>query len=135
MRLPPSEIPRREPDLTGLINIVFLILIFFLVAATLRPFSAREIKLAVSPGAHSEAVSPGQLVVFADGRIQYRGVEMELSDLNQRLADDAASNRRAPFTIVADARADAQRVLAVVLEAKVAGFRSVSLLTERKVRP
>jgi len=37
---------RREADLTSLINIVFLILIFFVVAGAIRPFAARDIDLA-----------------------------------------------------------------------------------------
>ena len=95
---------RREPDLTSLINIVFLILIFFIVAGTLRPFSARDIKLAKSQPDSTSAVVSANVVAFADGGLTHRGQTVSLEELVVRIRNERSASEPAPLTIVADAR-------------------------------
>ena len=122
---------RREPDLTSLINIVFLILIFFIVAGTLRPFSARNIKLAKSrPDSVGVAVR-ANLVAYADGRLSYRNEAVSLDDLVARMRRERNLTEAAPLTVVADARLSAKRLLEVVRAVRGAGVGEISILTEK----
>lgn len=128
LRLSRTRPARREPDLTSLINIVFLILIFFLVAGALRPFSARDVELAKVENRAADAVSPSTLVVHQDGRIVYRGEVVNLDDLEARLAAEADGK---PMTVVADGRLPGRRLLEVVAALEAAGAASVAVMVER----
>lgn len=122
---------RHEADLTGLINIVFLILIFFIVAGALRPFSARNIELAKADGDVLEAVAPGRLIAYADGRIAYRGQELTLDEIEVRLASDGELDKSDVFTVVADAQLGGSAFLAITRRLKSAGFKSIVVMSER----
>jgi biopolymer transport protein ExbD len=128
----------REPDLTSLINIVFLILIFFVVAGALRPFSARDVRLAKVAQERAGQVSPGHLIVREDGRLTYRGADVSLEALGELVAGQAApgSGGKAPavFTLVADGRLPAKRLLEVSRVLKGAGVGRVALMVERSAR-
>src|SRR6056297_2419793 len=62
---------RREPTI-ALINIVFLMLIFFMAAATLAPPLDGALKLVRTADLEGRA-PPDALVIHADGRLAYRG--------------------------------------------------------------
>ncbi|WP_297770972.1 biopolymer transporter ExbD, partial [uncultured Roseovarius sp.] len=62
---------RREPTI-ALINIVFLMLIFFMAAATLAPPLDGALKLVRTADLEGRAPTDA-LVVHADGRLTYRG--------------------------------------------------------------
>lgn len=131
MRLDAPRKKMQEPDLTGLINIVFLILIFFIVAGSLRPYSARDIKLSKAPNQTQSAAPRSSLVVQADGQILYRGGAVPFEELKATLESVGRDETGRPFVIVADKRADAARLLDIVAIAKSAGATSIAILTER----
>lgn len=66
-----ADRPRREPTI-ALINIVFLMLIFFMAAATLAPPLDGALKLVRTADLEGRAPTDA-LVVHADGRLAYRG--------------------------------------------------------------
>lgn len=159
MRLETPRTKRTEPDLTGLINVVFLILIFFIVAGSLRPYAARDLKLAKATAKGGEPVRSSHLIVAADGTIRYRGADITLDALRARLRDEAANagattsgmpaaaststprsqapsqqaaSRQPKCVVVADARADARIVLEVAEACGASRQGTVSLMAERK---
>ncbi|MCB1510248.1 MAG: biopolymer transporter ExbD [Hyphomicrobiaceae bacterium] len=154
MRLETPRTKRSEPDLTGLINVVFLILIFFIVAGSLRPYAARDLKLAKATAKGGEAVRSSHLIIAADGTIRYRGSDITLEALRARLREEAAgaggtasgtptagstapspsqvAPPQARCVVVADARADARIVLEVAEACGASKTGAVSLMAERK---
>ncbi len=122
---------KHEADLTGLINIVFLILIFFIVAGALRPHSARNIELTKVSGDSMNAVAPGRLIAYADGRLTYRGKDLGLDDLATLAAVDRDLDKNQVFTVVADARLGSDVFLGVTRRLRAAGFKSIVVLSER----
>ena len=62
---------KREPTIT-LINIVFLMLVFFMVSGTLAPPMNRDIKL-VNTADLEGRPPPNALVIDADGGLSFRG--------------------------------------------------------------
>ena len=129
---------RRESDLTSLINIVFLILIFFVVAGALRPFSARDVALAKVAKGDAEAVSPGVLIVRRDGGLTYRGQDVDLATLAELVRVQMLRGSRPAalgvFTVVADGRLPAKRLLEVSGVLKGAGVERVALMVERSAQ-
>ena len=122
---------RREPDLTSLINIVFLILIFFIVAGTLRPFSARDIELAKVAKEAVGAATPSSLIIHQDGRVSYGGRDVLVDELEAYVRQGKRPDRGRPFTIVADGRAPGEVVLNVSRSLRAAGIEAVAVMVER----
>lgn len=122
---------RREPDLTSLINIIFLILIFFVVAGSLRPFSARDIELTKVARESAAAVVPSRLIIHRDGRIRYGGQDVSVAGLSGLVRDGPKLDMSKPITIVADGRVEGSLVLEVSRALRNAGLQEVSVMVER----
>jgi biopolymer transport protein ExbD len=91
-------------NLMPLVDVVFLLLIFFLAATT---FAREEIELDLSlPQASSgEASRPDRQIVvnvFADGRIVVDGREVTLEALRQKLEAAARRSREQPVLVRGD---------------------------------
>ena len=134
MRLQKIRHRPREPDLTGLINIIFLILIFFMISGTLRPFAERGLKLAKISTTTSATTTPARIVAFADGRLTYRGAELALdtSAIAAAIAADPALDRKARFTLIADADLDAAKAMRIISALQSVGIADIAILTERR---
>lgn len=125
----------RQPDLTGLINIVFLILIFFIVAGTLRPFWAQDLELAKIDQDAAAGAAPRQLIAHANGRLSYAGQDVRLAELAQLVlagANGAANETKTAFTIVADGRLPGRDLLKISRTLRKAGIENISVLVERE---
>jgi biopolymer transport protein ExbD len=66
--------PRREPTI-ALINVVFLMLVFFMVAGALAPPLDPTLSL-VDTAELEGRPPPDALVLHADGRLSYRGAAL-----------------------------------------------------------
>lgn len=119
-----------EENLVPLINIVFLILIFFLVASTIRPFTDRDITLAESREASGAGAMTRAILIHEDGVHLIDGIAVPQGVLAQKLREWAA-DPDGTVTIVADRAAAAERIVDVVATASSAGLRNVRLLTRR----
>ncbi|KUO55019.1 MAG: hypothetical protein APF80_10375 [Alphaproteobacteria bacterium BRH_c36] len=134
MRLRAVQVKKQPAEnMIPLINIVFLILIFFLVASALRPFSDREVRLAESSEAKSPGAGTRMAVLREDGSIFVSGARVSQEQLQIQLAEWAKDDPSRGVTLVADRDMDAGALIAIVTSANVAGVRDVKLLT-RKAR-
>lgn len=132
MRLGAEErLGRRHPDMTSLINVVFLILIFFIVAGVLRPFNDNTIELAEQFVDSTGAIASSRLIVRQDGSIKYRNAGISLEKLTDTISADRALDRTKAFIIVSDARLPAQTLLGVTRAVRAAGLNDISILTQR----
>lgn len=131
------EPPRQRPaeNLLPMINVVFLLLIFFLIAARMTPPEP----FAVSPPralAAEEASGAFTLFVAADGRLGYRDArdDAAMADLAAaRVAHCAASDCGAEpprLTIRADAALPAARLAALMPRLTALGFSRIELVAQ-----
>ncbi|MGR3462912.1 MAG: ExbD/TolR family protein [Roseovarius sp.] len=117
---------RREPTI-ALINIVFLMLIFFMAAATLAPPLDGELKLVRTKELEGRA-PPDALVIHADGRLVYRGEALpDPAAYVAALPEDARDTVR----IVPDAALPAPALIRLGAALRRAGAGRVVLVTER----
>ena len=130
MRLDWPRRPRKEENLVPLINIVFLILIFFLIASTIKPYSDRQIKLAETEVPSNSAASARMLIITSDGARFIAGKPLSDDDLRARLAEWSKKSDL-PITIVADRSIKADQLIVLVTLASAAGIKNVKLLTRR----
>lgn len=118
-------------NLAPLIDVVFLLLIFFMVATT---FVEREKEMGVDlPQAETgDRVEEREEIVinlFEDGRIVLDGHEVDRDELLEALSRAARQNRETPVTIRGDERATHGRVIDVMDVCRLAGLENLGLMT------
>lgn len=123
----PTPRHRRKEPTIALINIVFLMLIFFMAAATLAPPLAPDMRLVHTRDLDGRP-PPDALVVHADGRLDYRG--RSVRDAAAHVAQ-LPPDKRQNLRIVPDADLPASRLLGLVAALRAAGAGRVVMVTER----
>lgn len=126
MKLPTETRTQREENLIPLINIVFLILIFFLVAATIRPFTANDITPANSSIAEKSEPINFSLMVDKTGAIKFNGQTTTVEEL---IGNAVSEPEKPVLTIVADKELAASRLLTIVAALDAEKFTSINLVT------
>lgn len=131
MRIADKSRHPRELDLTALIDVVMLVLIFFIVAGTIRPFSAKDFELAKISKPQSGASPRALIVVDRDGAIRVGNQLVELDTVGPRVSEIMTQTKADRLVIVADARLSAVRLMDVAKRLKDSGTKNISILTER----
>jgi biopolymer transport protein ExbD len=125
-----------EDGILPLINVVFLLLIFFMLAGRLTqaaPFSVEppasaEAGAALRPGA--DQPREATMLVSADGRMALNGTPLDPAALRQAIAGEIASRPDLPVILKADGAAEASAVVAVMERLRDAGVRRLQLFTQ-----
>jgi biopolymer transport protein ExbD len=125
MRAPRFQRKKPEPTIT-LINVVFLMLIFFLVAGTIAPPVPTNVRL-VQVAANKAAIPPNVLVIDVTGRTFSQQGPIDAAAFVAALPADAAGIAR----VMPDRDLPAEQLIAVARALRQAGAREVRLLTER----
>ncbi|MEM1371073.1 MAG: biopolymer transporter ExbD [Pseudomonadota bacterium] len=131
MRLKRTVRKRPEENLVPLINIVFLILIFFLVASTISPIKTRGIELAETQKASKGPIVPRTVVVGENGAPFINGTAVDEDGLTL-MAAQWATEEESAVTIVADAKLTGDELVTIVSRLSAAGVKNVKLLTQRQ---
>lgn len=122
-------------NMTPLIDVVFLLLIFFMVTTTF----SRETRLLVNlPEANAEAAqsNPSQIeiLVSRDGSYSINGralVNSRIETLVQGLELESGGDRSLPILLIADAEATHQSVVTAMDGIGQSGFTRMSIATQR----
>lgn len=127
-----EEPPRRQFEtLVPLINVVFLLLIFFLLAGTMQPAEKIAVSLPEGTLNDRERDVPTTLIVEADGFVWLgdRVMDAKLSGhMVEKFLGDEGTKR---VSIKADADAPAEAVLQLMEGLREAGVEQVTILTEQ----
>lgn len=126
--MPPQK-RHREPTIT-LINVVFLMLIFFLIAGTLAPPLDPELTLVETRDLEGRE-PPDALVITANGQMMYRGQPMDAAEYLAKMGEPAAEDGKTTVRIVPDRDLAALNLLEVGRALQDAGADQVFLVTER----
>lgn len=128
--------PSEEPDLnmTSLIDVVLLLLIFFMVSTTFVDESRIEIQL---PQASNEALpqtnkDPIEISITASGEYRVNGrtlLNNSPTTLSAAVSKLAGESRDNPVTIRADARTTHQSVVTAMDVVGRLGFRGINMAT------
>ena len=128
MALAPAKPRRRSEPLIALINIVFLMLVFFLVAAVIAPPLDREVSLVEAERLKGRA-PPDAAVIRADGMLIYRGAEITSEAyLAARISEETDE---AALRLVPDRDLPARDLVDVAAELRAAGASEIWIVTER----
>lgn len=124
-------------DLTPLIDVVFLLLIFFMVSTTFTRESHLKVEL---PEASGEPVTPSDIkqidvVINAEGQYSLNDkplVNNRRETLERGVGELAGGDTSLPFIITADARTPHEFVVRAMDVAGRLGFARLSITTERE---
>ena len=119
-----------EPDtILPLINVVFLLLIFFIMTGALHAVDYFNVNPPSSSSEFQASLDDTIILVGADGRIAIDNKAVDEVDLQLSVSDKMNTNADAVFRIKADGRVDAARVVEVMELIEAVGVRRVMLLT------
>lgn len=122
---------RRRPTLnvTSLIDVLFLLLIFLMVSSTFVEHPAIELDLPEAGTAEGTRVDSLTLAVARDGALFVDGEPLELAALEPRLAEAVGADPELLLVLEADRGVDYGRVVAALDAARAAGVRRISAFT------
>jgi biopolymer transport protein ExbD len=126
---------REEPEisLTSLIDVVFTLIIFFVVTTTFDERSAIALQLPeASRQDQVDLAVPLLLVIDAEGRYfvgDQEVLQKDAASLRRALEQLAGTDRERPVTLRADARTEHQRVITALDVLRSLGFVRVQFAT------
>ena len=129
----PRERPKRElVNITPLIDVVFILLVFFMLAGTIERPDPVPVDLAQSTSPDmSDADSEKDLIVTLDpdGRIFIEDERLDEAGLARRVSDTLAWRPDVLINVKADSQTEAVRVIEVMEVMREAGALYVVLIT------
>jgi len=121
---------RHGINLVPLINIVFLLLIFFMLSSTLITPDKFDIQLPESDKGDTHESVPIVILVRGDGTIAINNVATSLTELSDLLVSEIEAGAQPELMVRADALANTKDIVAVLRQAKIAGIEAVALATQ-----
>ncbi|GMG88262.1 ExbD/TolR family protein [Biformimicrobium ophioploci] len=122
-------------NLTPLIDVVFLLLIFFMVSTTFTKETHLQLDLPEADGPQASTESQVlEIVIAADGSYAIDGrslVNKQLDTVKKALSEVAAGEYNRPLVITADAKAEHQSVVRAMDAAGQLGFVQLSITTRQ----
>jgi biopolymer transport protein ExbD len=135
VNLQPDDSDAPDVNLTPLIDVVFLLLIFFMVSTTFEHQSRIQVEL---PEASAEPITPEaeslEIIVDAQGRYfigEEQVVNSQLKTLKGAIAKVLGDRTDMPVIVRADANSPHQSVVTVLDATSQLGLTRISLATTR----
>jgi biopolymer transport protein ExbD len=123
--------PRSDSDdnLISLINVVFLMLIFFMVAGHISASDGVEVTPPLSRQEHRLTPSEFTLLVSPSGELYFNANVINLDDLDSLLKSES-NDMMSPITVKADASVTMEKLDTVLQAIKQAGYARITLVTQ-----
>lgn len=127
----PGRARKPSINITPLIDVMFLLLIFFMVSSTFRDYFGIDVTLPKAAHAQGQTADVHRIVVDRQGQI-FLGSEEPLSrvELRQKLEVLIAADEEAVFILEADANANFGAVIGAIDIAKQVGSERLIIPTD-----
>ncbi len=131
--------PPLEITLTPMIDVVFLLLIFFMVTTTFNQQSELKIKLPEATGEESSSAekmitliidAEGTYFITGDDGLPHQLINQNNDTLRRALIQAAGNSRKIPFIISADGKTPHQAVITALDIASDLGFSRITFATK-----
>ncbi len=136
MKFRPQKQEEISVNLTPLIDVVFLLLIFFMISTTFTRESQLQVDLPEAEAGASASISQAlEILITARGEYSVNGVALGTTGaeaLRQALLAQIGSDRTAPLVIAADARTPHQAVVTAMDVVGRLGFTQLSIITRQE---
>ena len=127
-------------NLTPLIDVVFLLLIFFMVTTTFKQSSELTIELPTASNAEPVglAAQKVEVIITVDGQYIINGrtlINSQTNTLVEGLKEASAGNNERPLIITADSKSSYEMIIRVYDAAAQLGFAKLAHTAERDLDP
>ncbi len=127
------QIPKKATiDLTPMVDIVFLLIIFFMTSSTLVKKSAIKIDLPKASSGSSEKEQPLTLLISKDSKIHFDNQEIQEENLQDFLKNKISNPQNETITIKGDKQVPYEKIIKVMGIVKNIGIKSILLSTEKQ---
>lgn len=121
-------------DLTPMIDVVFLLLIFFMISTTFIERPGLKIDLPESAAQQLKLEEKEvQVYLTASGEIYFQRDQVTLAELTQKLLGYGTLAKKITFLLMADKEALHGKVIELMDLAKTAGFEKLAIATDKPV--
>ncbi len=130
MEINRSKRMTREISMIPLINLVFLLLIFFLVAGTIEKFEIIPVDVPVADS--GKVLDQGHIVIVIGqyNEILLNDELVSIEELEEQVTKLLANNPRKIVSLKADSRLEASKMVAIMDLLRVAGGTNLSIVTQ-----
>ncbi len=119
-------------DIAPLIDIVFLLLVFFMLTSTFLVPEAIELELPESSSSNVAEITPITVALNQTGELTLNGETIALEQLKAAIEPLLEQDSDAPITLKSDAQSEVQQLLSVMDEIRGAGGSNIALATMQK---
>jgi len=119
-------------DIAPLIDIVFLLLVFFMLTSTFMVPEAIELELPESKSASVTDTTPIIVSLNQSGQLALNGEHIALEQLQSLLKPLLKRDPKSAVTLKSDAHTEVQQLLVIMDEIRAAGGTNVALATTKK---
>ena len=131
-RMVPMEDAETAVDISPLIDMVFILLIFFMVTTTF----VKDMKVDLQrPGAASASLASTQsirILIDPAGQVFVDNLPVRVWMLQSRVRDLLQESPEAPVLVVTDQQVSAERLIEVIDQCRLAGAVDVGVATEKE---
>ncbi|WP_417549150.1 ExbD/TolR family protein [Methylophaga sp.] len=136
MKLLPRHSEEPDVNLTPMIDVVFLLLLFFMVSTSFIRESSLKVDLPEASGqALAEQEAPIDIIIRANGEVLVNDTPIAVATrdaLRDLLKTTAGDNADPHIIISADANAEYQHIVTAMDAAQLLGFTRLTLATRQK---
>jgi len=119
-------------DIAPLVDVVFLLLLFFMLTSHLMQEPAIKIKLPESKTAEAKDERVKTILITKDGEIYFMDKRVDLNKLQMAIKEGVKDIQIDFLRIKADRDADVGTLISVIDEVRLGGVRNYSIVTEKE---
>ncbi len=118
-------------NIAPLVDVVFLLLLFFMLTSSLVQEPAIKIRLPESRTAAAEHEAIKTVIITSEGRIFFMGRDVRLSGLQEAVRKGFSDRKEDSLKIKSDRHASVGLLMKVIDEVRLAGVRNFSVVAEK----
>lgn len=119
-------------NIAPLVDVVFLLLLFFMLTSHLMQEPAIKIRLPQSKTAEAKDDTIKTVLITKTGEIYFMNKRVDLNNLQTAIKEALKDTQTDFLRIKADKGADVGTLISVIDEVRLVGVRNYSIVTERK---
>ncbi len=132
MRYKERDNTEQEINISPLIDIVFILLIFFMVTATFVKDYDLDINRPKASSATPSSSKAIRIYIDSSGDVFIDGQPVRLWVIQNHVRDKLQATSDATVLVIADEGVNAGRLIEVVDQSRLAGAKNVGVITERE---
>ncbi|MFN4197276.1 MAG: ExbD/TolR family protein [Caldimicrobium sp.] len=119
-------------NIAPLVDVVFLLLLFFMLTSHLIQEPVIKLKLPESKTSTADEVTTKTIYITKEGDIYFMNTKVNLSELQSLLKERLSDKEQEFIRIKADRESNVGILISVIDEVRLAGVKHYSIVTEKK---